>query len=178
MHLGIILFNDQLDAQFFFVYVYFHSLHVSSIQVLITGDSIASIRYLVYVTLCRWPSGMQVWTSVQTCIPDGQSDVYQISYWYNWISWWWALECSKHVENWNKHKRNCAPSWSLNRIRGLLIIRANFLTPSSDFPQKSVNIFQGYLASCPRIQLPSSQSYNVFTFFWLIFLSDSNTHLM
>ena len=33
--LGIILFNDQLDAQFFFVYVYFNSLHVSSIQVLI-----------------------------------------------------------------------------------------------------------------------------------------------
>jgi len=25
-------------------------------------DSIASIRYLAYATLCRWPSGMQVWT--------------------------------------------------------------------------------------------------------------------
>jgi len=37
-----------------------------------------------------------------------QSDIYQISYWYNWISWWWALECSKQVQNWNKHiqKRN------------------------------------------------------------------------
>jgi len=35
MHLGIILFNDQLDAQFLFVYVYFSSLHVLSIQVLI-----------------------------------------------------------------------------------------------------------------------------------------------
>jgi len=35
VHLGIILFNDQLDAQFFFVCVYFNSLHVSSIQVLI-----------------------------------------------------------------------------------------------------------------------------------------------
>ena len=33
--LDTILFNDQLDAQFFFVYVYFNSLHVSSIQVLI-----------------------------------------------------------------------------------------------------------------------------------------------
>jgi len=32
---SLILFNDQLDAQFFFVYVYFLSLHVSSIQVLI-----------------------------------------------------------------------------------------------------------------------------------------------
>jgi len=35
VHLGIILFNNELDAQFFFVYVYFNSLHVSSIQVLI-----------------------------------------------------------------------------------------------------------------------------------------------
>ena len=33
VHLGIILFNDQLDEQFFCVYVYFNSLHVSSIQV-------------------------------------------------------------------------------------------------------------------------------------------------
>ena len=30
------------------------------------------------------------------------SDIYQRSYWYNWLSWWWALGCSKHVENWNK----------------------------------------------------------------------------
>jgi len=31
----LILFNNQLDAQFFFVYVYFQYLHVLSIQVLI-----------------------------------------------------------------------------------------------------------------------------------------------
>ena len=35
VQLGIILFNDQHEAQLFFVYVYFNSLHVSSIQVLI-----------------------------------------------------------------------------------------------------------------------------------------------
>jgi len=35
MHLGIILFNDQLYAQFFFAYVYFNSLCVPSIQVLV-----------------------------------------------------------------------------------------------------------------------------------------------
>jgi hypothetical protein len=34
-----------------------------------SGDSVVSIRYLVYVTLCRWPSGMQVW--MELCIPDG-----------------------------------------------------------------------------------------------------------
>jgi len=27
-----------------------------------SGGFILSIRYLLYVTLCRWPSGMQVWT--------------------------------------------------------------------------------------------------------------------
>ena len=40
------------------------------------------------------------------CSSSGDSTVsirYLISYWYNWVSWWWALECSKHVENWNKH---------------------------------------------------------------------------
>jgi len=36
VRLGVILFNDQLDAQFFFIYVYFSSLHVSNIQVLET----------------------------------------------------------------------------------------------------------------------------------------------
>jgi hypothetical protein len=35
VHIGIILVNNQPDAQFFFVYVYFNSLHISSIQVLI-----------------------------------------------------------------------------------------------------------------------------------------------
>ena len=35
VYLSIILFNDQLDTQFFFVYVYSNSLHVSNIQVLI-----------------------------------------------------------------------------------------------------------------------------------------------
>jgi hypothetical protein len=31
-----------------------------------------------------------------------RSDLYQMMYWYNWFSWWWALGCSKHVEKWNK----------------------------------------------------------------------------
>ena len=34
-HACMFLFNDQLDAQFFFLYVYLNSLHVSSIQELI-----------------------------------------------------------------------------------------------------------------------------------------------
>jgi hypothetical protein len=33
VHLGIIFVNNQLDAQFFFMYVYFYSLHVSDSHV-------------------------------------------------------------------------------------------------------------------------------------------------
>jgi len=55
----MILVNNQLEAQFF-IYVYFHSLHVSDSHVPIFRRIIVSMRHLVYVTLCRWPSGMQV----------------------------------------------------------------------------------------------------------------------
>jgi len=37
-----------------------------------SGGLIVSIRHLVYVTLYRWPFGVQVWMSLtQTCTPDG-----------------------------------------------------------------------------------------------------------
>ena len=44
VHLGIILVNNQLDAQFFFLYVYFNSLHVSSSTVLIIRKRINFIN--------------------------------------------------------------------------------------------------------------------------------------
>ena len=87
-----------------------------------SGESIVSIRHLVYVTLYRWPSSMQAWMelhpSLHTRRSPIQSDIYQMSYWCNWLSWWWARGCSKHVENWNKHirKKNCASSWLFTRI--------------------------------------------------------------
>jgi hypothetical protein len=36
-------------------------------------------------------------SSFLTCILDGQSDTYQMLYWYNWFSCWWARGCWKHV---------------------------------------------------------------------------------
>jgi hypothetical protein len=36
IHLGVILVNDELDAQFLFLYVYLNSLHVSSNLMLIS----------------------------------------------------------------------------------------------------------------------------------------------
>ena len=55
---GMVLVNNQLDAQFF-MYVYSYSLHVSGSHVSIIMRIIVSMRHLVYVTLCRWPAGMQ-----------------------------------------------------------------------------------------------------------------------
>jgi hypothetical protein len=41
-----------------------------------------------------------------TCFRSSiQNDIYQMSYWYNSFSWWWARGCPKHVENRNKHTR-------------------------------------------------------------------------
>ena len=53
-----LLVNNQLDAQLF-KYVYFYSLHVSRSHVPTIRRMIVSMRHLVYVSLCRWPSGMQ-----------------------------------------------------------------------------------------------------------------------
>jgi len=52
VHPGMILVNNQLDAQFF-MYVYFYSLHVSPSHVPIIRRIIVSMRHLLYVTLCR-----------------------------------------------------------------------------------------------------------------------------
>ena len=45
MHLGIILVNNQLDAQFFFMYVHFYSPHVS-------GSHVPIIRRINEKELC------------------------------------------------------------------------------------------------------------------------------
>jgi len=80
----------------FLIFVYSNSLHVSSNQVLI-------IRRVNCINTTSgiygiWPCGMQAKPAYHTVIYR----IYQWSYWYNWLSWWWALGCSKHVENWNK----------------------------------------------------------------------------
>jgi hypothetical protein len=62
-----------------------------------SGELIVLIRHLVYVTR------VQVWKPPhQTVIHT--SNIYQMSYWYNQFSWWWAHDCPKYVENRNKNK--------------------------------------------------------------------------
>jgi len=67
VHLGIILVNDQLEAQFFFSYMFIPNFYIfRALLYSSSGELIVSIRHLVYVTLCRWPSSMQVWVEPKT----------------------------------------------------------------------------------------------------------------
>jgi len=77
----MILVNNQLDAQFF-MYIYFYFKHVSGSLVPIIRRIILSMQHLVYVTLCRWPSGMQF--NLHTRRSSTQSDINQVSHWYNY----------------------------------------------------------------------------------------------
>jgi len=52
VHPGMILVNNQLDAQLF-VYAYFYSLCVSGSHMPIIRRIIVSMRHLAYVTVCR-----------------------------------------------------------------------------------------------------------------------------
>ena len=56
----LILINNQLDAQFL-LYIFISVLYMfRAILCSLSGESIVSIQHLVYITLCWWPSGMQV----------------------------------------------------------------------------------------------------------------------
>jgi len=61
VHLITVSVNNQLDAQFFFLYLFIPILYMFRATMRSSsGESILSIRPLVYVTVCRWPCGMQV----------------------------------------------------------------------------------------------------------------------
>jgi len=105
-----ILVYNQIDAQFF-MYVYFYSVHVSGSHVPIIRRIVVSMRYLVYVTLCIWPSGMQEHMLLHTRRWH-KPGVAMIQY----LSWWWAHGYPKHVENRNKHTWKTASSWLFTRI--------------------------------------------------------------
>jgi hypothetical protein len=69
-----------------------------------SAETTVSVRHLVFVTLCEWPSGMQD-PILHTRQSSVQSDKYQVSDWYSNFCWWCAHSCLKHAENRNKHTR-------------------------------------------------------------------------
>jgi hypothetical protein len=61
-------------------------------------------------------------------------DIYQMLYWYNWFSWWWALGSSKHVENWNKYiEKNCVSSWSCTKYQETLHVSGSSSAHHQEF---------------------------------------------
>jgi len=115
---GRFLLNAQHDAQFFsmylfiFLFLYMFRTHRAHHQ----EGQIVSIQPLVAVTLCRWPCSLHVGSDLSTCTrhshrqlpevvltqfvsPDDENDV---------------LETCR-VKNINKHRKNCASSWSFNK---------------------------------------------------------------
>jgi hypothetical protein len=90
VHLGTIPINNQLDAQFL-LYIFISILYMFRANLCSSsGESIVSIQHMVYVTMHTGQS-------------PTQSDIYQMLYWYNWLSWWWAQGCSKYEEIRNKY---------------------------------------------------------------------------
>jgi hypothetical protein len=67
-----LLVNNQLDA-LFSMYLFISLLYIfGTTQCSSSAESIVSIHHLVYITLCRWPSIMQIRKSSSlTCITDG-----------------------------------------------------------------------------------------------------------
>ena len=58
--LPLIFVKNKLDAQFFFLYLFIPILYMfRATKCSSSRESIVSIRPPVYVTLCRWPCGMQ-----------------------------------------------------------------------------------------------------------------------
>ena len=87
-------------SMYLFIYLFISLLHMfRATQCSSSEESIVPIPHLVCITLCRWLSGM---LDRHTRQSPKQSDIYQMRYWFNWFSWWWALGCSKCVEKWNK----------------------------------------------------------------------------
>jgi len=79
--------NNQLGAQLFFSYIFIPILYMFRAPLCSSSrESTVLIRHLVYVTLCRWLSSVQVWMELQflpnlhTRRSPTQSDIYQMSY--------------------------------------------------------------------------------------------------
>jgi len=71
VHLVIIFVNNELDAQFFFIYVYFYSLDVSDNHMFIIRrinciNMIYGLCYFAYMTVLY--EGLLF---IQICVPDG-----------------------------------------------------------------------------------------------------------
>ena len=108
MHLGSILVNNQIEAQFF-SYIFIPILYMFRAPMCSSaGESIVLIRHLVYVTLCRWPSDMQVWVEIHVLIirrincinmTSGICHCMLVTVWYAGLGWTQWSSNSLHVSS-------------------------------------------------------------------------------
>ena len=109
--------NDQLDAQFFSMYLFQFCTCFTQPRAHHQENQLYQYN-LWYMSLCVGDrfvcrSERNFLSDLHTKRSPTQSDKCQRLYWYNWFSWWWARGCPKHVGNWNKYiEKNCASSWS------------------------------------------------------------------
>jgi len=97
VHLLWFMLNDQIDAHFFSMHLFQFSTCFEQPRAHHQENQLHQYN---------------IWYMSPT-----QSDIYQMLYWYNWLSWWWTRGCSKHVDNWNKYiAKNCASIWSFTWI--------------------------------------------------------------
>jgi len=87
-----------------FLYMFWATMCLSS------GETAVFMRHLVLVTLYGWLSGTL--STLHTGQSSAQSDKYEVSHRYSYLSWWRAHSRPKHVGKRNEHtKENCVPIW-------------------------------------------------------------------
>ena len=85
VHLSIIFVNKPSWCTIL-SYMFISNLYMfRAVMCPSSGELIVSMRYLVYVTLCRWPSGIRVGmnSDLHSRRSSTQSDIYLVSHWYN-----------------------------------------------------------------------------------------------
>jgi len=116
VHLITVFVNNQHDAQSFFLFLFIPILYMfRATKCSSSGQSVVSIRPLVYVTVCRWTS------YIQTCIPHGH--LHKVTYTRGRIDTVDSPDYERLVARnmyrigINKYKKkNCASSWLFTKI--------------------------------------------------------------
>jgi hypothetical protein len=108
VHLGTVLVNNQLNALFLWIYLFHFSIRFE--QPSAHHQESKLCQYIEWYVSLYVGDCLLCW-SLRTGIPDSHLHrvihTYQMMYWYNWFSWWWALGYSKHV---------CLFSWRYNPL--------------------------------------------------------------
>ena len=139
VRLGIILVNNQPDAQFFFF------IRLFQFSTRFDQNSAHHQENQMYQ--------YNFWYMSPT-----QCDIYQKLYWYNWFSWWWALFCSKRVDNWNKRIRK--KRRIVRQVGYLQELVAEYVYITETFDVRATKLFQFPLTFRHRASCVLGQAFH------------------